>query len=192
MYNLFINTHPLNTCAETLQNIQPEKPREPRVEFHCWPQVRSMEGGTVIIAVLWHYYYRAFTLSRPRKWLKGQWHSWRSLYYRLLQNSGLGLKMQQPVAVFKFCPKNSPMHFLHFNSSLYSVQSDTVVFRDTCTEAAAQIKPAHESFIVSFKDSKRRLQIGWNTAQAPFSPGYDTPAPPRAPIYSPLKSGSEM
>lgn len=37
-----------------------------------------------------------------------------------------------------------------------------------------------------------RLQMGWNVAQPPFSPGYDTPWLPQAQIYSLLKRSSEM
>lgn len=49
---------------------------------------------------------------------------------------------------------NSPVYFLNFKISLYSMESDTVALRDhTCTETAAQMKPAQKSSTVSFEDS---------------------------------------
>lgn len=91
---------------KSLKILSQKNPRNPeRTWFHCLPQVWSTAGGMVIITVLYYYKAASELLSQvlyppPHskactwKWLRGKWHSWRSLYYRLLQHNSLALKMQ--------------------------------------------------------------------------------------------------
>lgn len=45
MYNIFINTHSLNTCAESLENIKPEKPLEPIADLFSLLLPGMKHGG---------------------------------------------------------------------------------------------------------------------------------------------------
>lgn len=63
MYNVFINTHTLNTSAETLKNIQPEKSLETGVDLVSLLPSEPWQGGMLIITALWYYYEAATELS---------------------------------------------------------------------------------------------------------------------------------
>lgn len=146
MYNVFINTHPLNTFAESLKNIQPEKPLELRVDLISL-LASGMKHGDYYCAVVLLYGFISIYLKTAKEMVEGRMTFMKVTVLQAIAVNQFGLNNATTIKIH-------PCIFTILNFSLYSVESDTVAFRNHIyTETAAQIKPAQESSIVSFEDS---------------------------------------
>lgn len=131
MYNVFISTHPLNTCAENLKNIQPEKASgtlsgldfTAALRYWAWRRTCWLLLCCGVTVELLHSFY----LKPAKEMVEGIMTFMKVTIPQAVAVQQFGLKKKRNVITsrqFSACVTKKWI-FLHFNVSLDSLESDT-------------------------------------------------------------------